>query len=154
MLHYRTGGGVVVNKRAEFLVLERQVQRDGQSVHEIRLPKGHIDEGETVEVCALREVGEESGYWNLKINAFLGVTRSVFKRYQKEINRIEYYYLMTFINSDETCGEARPVDEEEALFIPCWLAPEEACTALTFPGEQEIALRAYLFLQAGKKVFP
>ena len=55
---YAAGGGVVVHD-GRVLVL-RRYSRD-----EIRLPKGHVDPGETVQEAALREVREESGYAGL-----------------------------------------------------------------------------------------
>ncbi|MBP7869635.1 MAG: NUDIX hydrolase, partial [Candidatus Hydrogenedentes bacterium] len=48
-LSYTTAGGVVINARGEILALSRTVMRDGGPVHELRLPKGHIDPGETAE---------------------------------------------------------------------------------------------------------
>lgn len=145
--HYVTAGGVVVNKRRELLTLERHIRRAGTEVHEIRLPKGHVDPGEGLEACALREVGEESGYWNLEISAFLGVTHSHFQHDDKKIDRSEYYYLLAFATADETRGEAQPVSEEEALFRPRWLSPDEACQLVTYASEKEIVHRARLYLK-------
>ena len=47
------GGGIVFNKRGEFLVIERRGVWD--------LPKGKVDAGETIEEAAVREVREECG---------------------------------------------------------------------------------------------
>lgn len=144
---YVTAGGVVVNKKGEFLVLERYVRRSGHVIHELRLPKGHIDAGETAEQCALREVGEESGYWNLKISSYLGEVHSRFQRDHKIIERTEHYYLMTFIDADEERGEAQPVGEEEALFVPRWVLPSEICKTMTYASEKEIVCRAESYLK-------
>src|SRR5690349_7360504 len=38
------------------------------------LPKGKLDEGETIEACALREVREETGIGNLELGSLVGVT--------------------------------------------------------------------------------
>jgi ADP-ribose pyrophosphatase YjhB (NUDIX family) len=145
--HYVTAGGVLVNKKQQLLLLERHVHRAGNLVHEIRLPKGHVDPGEALETCALREVGEESGYWDLEITAFLGVTNSRFHHENKEIQRTEYYYLMAFPGDDEKRGQPQPVSEEEALFEALWLAPDEACRSLSFSSEKEMARRARLYLK-------
>ena len=53
--HHRTAGGVVLDAEGRMLVLVRDVVRDGATVHEVRLPKGHIDPGETEEQAARRE---------------------------------------------------------------------------------------------------
>ena len=50
---YETGGGVVVHE-GKVLLLDRPKRG------EVRLPKGHIDPGETPEMTALRETTEES----------------------------------------------------------------------------------------------
>ena len=69
---YKSAGGVVLNDAGQVLLLERHVPREDTASYEIRLPKGHIKKRETVEEAALREVGEESGYWGLEIVADLG----------------------------------------------------------------------------------
>lgn len=46
-------GGVVVNGRGERLMIRRNGRWD--------LPKGHVEPGESTEVCAVREIREETG---------------------------------------------------------------------------------------------
>ncbi len=47
------GGGLVLNEEGALLMIYRRGKWD--------LPKGKLDEGETIEACALREVKEETG---------------------------------------------------------------------------------------------
>ena len=54
-IRYQAAGGVVVDDD-QVLVLLRP-SRD-----EIRLPKGHVERGESARQPAMREVREESGY--------------------------------------------------------------------------------------------
>lgn len=49
----RAGGGAVWNEQQEILFIHRRGKWD--------LPKGKLDEGETIEHCAQREVEEETG---------------------------------------------------------------------------------------------
>jgi len=60
-------GGLVWNEKNELLMIFRQGKWD--------LPKGKIDEGETLEECAIREVQEETGLSNLILGSFVGVTQ-------------------------------------------------------------------------------
>ncbi len=145
-LSYTTAGGVVINARGEILALSRTVMRDGGPVHELRLPKGHIDPGETAEQAALREVGEESGYWDVEIVADLGLAHSSFFRDGTQYERDERYFLMRL--TDGKRRNTMPVNEEEALFEPNWLLPEVAAGKISFPTERDFAARAFLMVGA------
>ena len=137
---YKTAGGVVINKKQEILTLARTVMRDGGPVEELRLPKGHIDPGETDEEAAMREVGEESGYWQVEIIADLGESHSSFELDGVRYERDEHYFLMRL--TDERRSAPQPVSAEEALFSPCWFEAAEAPMKLTYPTEGMMAQRA------------
>lgn len=142
---HRTAGGVVINDAGEMLVLVRDVLRDGVSVHEVRLPKGHIDEGETEEGAARREVQEESGYGGVEIVDDLGSAVSEFHFKGRAHIRTERYFLMRL--TDPKRGAPAPTHADEALFQPAWLAPEDAAAQLTYESEQGFARRAIKALQ-------
>jgi 8-oxo-dGTP pyrophosphatase MutT (NUDIX family) len=59
-------GGLVLNDANELLMMFRRGKWD--------LPKGKLDPGETLEVCALREVKEETGLQELILGEKAGVT--------------------------------------------------------------------------------
>ncbi len=137
---HTVAGGVVLNDAGRVLVLVRDVPRDECIIHEIRLPKGHIDPGETAEQAALREVGEESGYWKVAITGDLGVAHSSFDFNGKHHERDERYFLMRL---EDTLREApRSTGSEEDLFVPQWLALEDAESSVTYASEQEFIRRA------------
>lgn len=140
IIEYATAGGAVVRAQRELLTLSRVVTRAGRALNELRLPKGHIDPGETAAEAAVREVGEESGYWRVTIVADLGVVHSSFACEGVQYERDERYFLMTL--SDAHREAPQPVSAEEALFEPCWVSLDEAPTLLSYPSEQEIAARA------------
>ena len=52
-------GGLVTNKHNELLMIFRRAKWD--------LPKGKLDEGESIEACAVREVEEETGIKNISL---------------------------------------------------------------------------------------
>jgi 8-oxo-dGTP pyrophosphatase MutT (NUDIX family) len=139
--YHDTAGGVVVDESGRILVLERDVARAAGTLHEVRLPKGHVDEGETHEEAAVREVGEESGYWKVTVEADLGTAHTRFTFHGIQHERDEHYYLMRA--QADARGET-DFDEgsEEALFTPTWLAPGDALARMTFDTERDFVGRA------------
>lgn len=93
-------------------------------------PKGHIENNETLEQAALREVKEEIGLDNLKIRRYLGMlTRQSIERTGKKVIKDIHIFLMETNNyihqkSDEkyqwfSFDEAQKVllDEEKIFLI-------------------------------------
>ena len=130
---YVAAGGIVV-RDGDVLVLERSKQ------DEIRLPKGHVEPGETPRETALRETAEESGYRSVRIRDDLGVQEVMFTRRRRRVLRAERYFLMHLADPRE-----RPTNGE-AQFDPVWLPLEKALDLLTFEAERDWLRRARLFL--------
>lgn len=104
---------------------------------EVRLPKGHVEPGETVQQAALREVAEETGYVDLRIMADLGVQQVAFEDPERRVARSERYFLM--VPRDDPEGPRRRGEDK---FDPQWLPWDEALDALTFEAEREWVRRA------------
>lgn len=133
---YKSAGGVVVSSTGELvLVLLRSKRLEPDSRSEVRLPKGHIESGESTRQAALREVREESGLSNLKVLADLGEKPVSFTWNGVRYLRHERYFLMT---SRPDKGHDRPEEQFERLWLP-WA---DAVRDLTFEAEQEWVLRA------------
>lgn len=143
--YHKTAGGVVINSKNEVLVIVRDIERDGDVVHEVRLPKGHIDPGETPEKAAIREVCEESGYCHLRIAKDLGTGHSSFTFRGKNHERDEHYYLMEL--TDPSHEPPQPMSDEEALFEPVWLPLGEASGQMTYETERDFVCRAWKLVQ-------
>lgn len=140
--YYETGGGVVIDGRGRLLMLERWVDRDGVRVHELRLPKGHIDPGERPEEAARREVCEESGYCDLETIAPLGEQTVEFIFRDRQVRRREFYFLMRLRSPYRRAPDVAP-DSEEALFEVRWAVdPAAAERGLTYESEREFVRRA------------
>ncbi len=134
---YRAAGGVVRHAAGRVLLIERSI--DG--VHEIRLPKGHIDPGETPEAAALREVCEETGYCDLRIVADLGWSVTSFETSRERVMRDERYYLMAL--RSEHWQPPHFQSDQEALYRNRWVSSfDEAEALLTFAGERAVIGRA------------
>ncbi len=128
---YQTGGGVVIHQQ-QMLLLRRP------SRQEMRLPKGHIDPGETPVVTALRETTEESGYSDLTIVADLGSQQVAFAHQGQQYMRTEYYFLLALQSEAQI---ERPA-EDRLQFEIVWLPLAEAVSALTFDAEKTVARKA------------
>ena len=79
-------GGLVYNDRKEILFIYRNKRWD--------LPKGKVEDGETLEESAIREVMEETGVKDLEIVRFLRNTYHVFKRKDKYRLKVTHWYEM------------------------------------------------------------
>jgi len=130
MLHYTAAGGVVVLDN-QVLVL----RRPGRA--EVRLPKGHVEETESAQQTALREVVEESGYADLEILCDLGQQVVEFDYQGQHVVRDERYFLMAATSSRQVAREPK-----EFQFIPDWLGWDDALAELTFEPEREWLRRA------------
>ncbi|MDQ4077980.1 MAG: NUDIX domain-containing protein [Chloroflexota bacterium] len=140
--YYESAGGVVLDARGGVLLLERYVPREDGLRHEVRLPKGHIDSGETVEEAALREVCEESGYCEVEVLAPLGENTVEYEHRGELVTRKEHYFLMRLRRDKRRKPDVAP-NSEEALFEVRWASDlTEAENLLTYDGEKLFCRRA------------
>jgi 8-oxo-dGTP diphosphatase len=95
------------------------------------LPKGKLDDGETWEACALREVREETGCEG-RIATFAGAMSYVPRNNPK----IVLYWHMELTREGKL--EAKFRDEIDEI---AWLTPEEALARLDYAGERRIVQR-------------
>ncbi len=119
------------------MVLLRRNRPGPDGRPEIRLPKGHIEPGESRSRAAIREVEEEAGLSGMEILADLGHQTVEFDWKGHHYIRDESYYLMG--QGLETVP-VRPEKQFERL----WLAWGEALARVTFEAEREWLRRARL----------
>lgn len=82
----QAGGGLVENEKHEWLLIFRRGKWD--------LPKGKLDDGETIEQCAVREVQEETGLQKVKLKNKITVTYHTYDEYGKHILKESHWYKM------------------------------------------------------------
>jgi len=118
----QAGGGLVKNKNQEILMIFRREKWD--------LPKGKLDEGETIEECAKREVEEETGLSHLKIIKPITITYHTYILFGKHNLKETHWYLMNASGDEKLI----PQTEEEITEI-IWAKKEELSKYLmnTFP---------------------
>ena len=132
---YQAAGGVVTRADGTWFLL---LERPGRG--EVRLPKGHVEPGETVEQAAVREVQEETGYADVEIAVDLGsITHTFYNdRADAEVTRTESYFLMRLTTERTYDG---PQYEHEH-FTRRWVKRADAERLLTYETEREFVRRA------------
>lgn len=133
---YASAGGVIINGDQVLVLL-------GIQKEELRLPKGHVEDGETPEQAAMREVAEESGYFQTSILKDLGQEEVIFDfKHSREgwmhVVRTERYFLME-LSSDATQPLSGP---DAGRYRPRWISLDDAVANLTFEAEREWVRRA------------
>lgn len=79
-------GGIVENEHGAILMMFRRGKWD--------LPKGKLDEGESLEECAKREVEEETGLRNIEMGELIDVTTHLYTEKGTEIEKETWWYAM------------------------------------------------------------
>jgi 8-oxo-dGTP pyrophosphatase MutT (NUDIX family) len=148
--YYRCAGGVVIDEASRVLLIQRDIVRGERMLHEVRLPKGRVEPGETDAEAATREVAEETGYHGTAILADLGISENRFEPLGGDaVRRDEHYFLMRV--SSEERAIAAPQSAEEALYTNVWTDLAEAERRLTYASERMFLARARAALPSGDR---
>lgn len=111
-------GGLVKNKKDEILLIYRREKWD--------LPKGKLDEDETVENCAIREVKEETGLKDLQVIKPLESTFHTYVQDGKDILKETHWFLM------EATGNEKLIPQtEEDISKILWVNKKELSNYMT-----------------------
>ena len=105
------------------------------------LPKGHIEEGETAEEAAVREVAEETGIQADVIRA-LGVIDYWFTGDDRRVHKVVHHFLLEAYSGTITVENDPDCEAEEARWIPVRTLADE----LAFPNERKMAQAAAALL--------
>jgi 8-oxo-dGTP pyrophosphatase MutT (NUDIX family) len=124
-----SAGGVVyrsVGGEVEVAIAEQRDRISAKTT--IRLPKGKIDPGESLEQAAVREVVEETGFQS-RVVCPLGSTQYFYNDPGGRVSKEVHYFLMEWIDAEqlELDGEMDRV---------YWTSIAEAQRTLTFENEQ------------------
>ena len=120
-------GGVVVDDRGEALLMRRNGRWD--------LPKGHIEPGESPEVCAAREIAEETGIRAEVVRPLCDTWHAYWfpKTARWELKRTHWFLLRG--------GEGVPTPQtEEGVEEVVWCSPARAAeyAAQAFPTVRRV----------------
>jgi 8-oxo-dGTP pyrophosphatase MutT (NUDIX family) len=119
----QAGGGLVDNGKQAYLFMFRRGKWD--------LPKGKLDAGETLEQCAVREVGEETGLSAVQLASPLLITYHTYDENGKHILKETHWYRMSVSGHHV---EIPMPDERVAKF-----QQYEAITEIVWADKEKIA---------------
>lgn len=128
----QSAGGVVVRRAADgplFLLI-----RD--PYHNWGLPKGHIEEGETAEQAARREVAEETGVRDLELLGDVATIDWYFQDRRDRVHKFCRFFLFASATSD-----TRP-EAGEGISACVWLPYEDALERITYDNAREVLREA------------
>jgi ADP-ribose pyrophosphatase YjhB (NUDIX family) len=130
-----SAGGLVVDTTGKLgLLIGRRDQKDASGKKILwSLPKGHIEEGETPEQAALREVAEETGIQS-EITKSLGVIDFWFMAGGKRIHKTVHHYLF------RESGGLLAAQESEVDEV-AWFPLGEIIDKLAYPDEKKLIAR-------------
>ena len=130
-----SAGGLVIDSTGKLgLLIGRRDQKDSTGKKILwSLPKGHIEEGETPEQAALREVAEETGIQS-EIEKSLGVIDFWFMAGGKRIHKTVHHYLF------RESGGLLAAQESEVDEV-AWFPLNEIIDKLAYPDEKKLIAR-------------
>ena len=119
----QAGDGWVQNGHEQYLFMLRRGKWD--------LPKGKLDPGETLEQCAVREVGEETGLKRVRLDGPLLVTYHTYDESGHHILKETHWYRMT-----TSPDQAITPQQEEQITELVWVEAGQIGRLLknTFPS--------------------
>jgi len=128
-----TAGGVIFrrNKKGEVNFLLYQDARDRWTI-----PKGHIEPGETAQVTARREIGEETGLKNIELHGWLGKVNFRYRRIDKLVLMTTQVYLVKALDPNEK------LQKEEWMNGLKWFSFHEALDEVEYEDIGKLILLA------------
>lgn len=128
-----TAGGIVFrrDKKGDVEILLIQDHKDRWTI-----PKGHIEEGETAQEAARREIGEEAGLHDIDMLGWLGKIHFRYRRIDKLVLITQQVYLMRV----KTSGNE--IQKEEWMNGIKWFSFNEALDLIEYEDIGKLMLLA------------
>ena len=105
------------------------------------LPKGHVEEGETLEQAAVRETIEETGYQNIKIISPLKTLHIEYTWAEdNSLNKKDIHWFLAELVNDKKSKRNLTEGEKKREIRQKWVSLAEAYKLLKFDDEREILM--------------
>lgn len=104
------------------------------------LPKGHIEQGETAEQTAMREVAEETGIRG-SVLASLGSIDYWFVTEGRRVHKTVHHYLLRFLGGELS-------DEDVEVTEVAWVPLSELASRLAYADERKLAAIASQLIES------
>ncbi len=118
-------GGIVINSYKEILFIYRNDKWD--------LPKGKVEENETIPEAAIREVQEECGIKKIEIEDFIMSTYHIYTENEREILKVSHWFRMYSLDNKKSILKPQI---EEGITKAVWKDKNKIKNALqnTYPN--------------------
>lgn len=118
----------------------------------VSFPRGKIEEGESIEETAIREVKEETGY-DAHIITPVGVDEYEFNMDENHYCWKVTLFMMALDDKKQQPIPNRQAYEEAAGFENLWLTIDDAKKMLTYQGSKDLLDKALSIVEAENIVF-
>jgi 8-oxo-dGTP pyrophosphatase MutT (NUDIX family) len=129
-----SAGGVVYRRDGDAVEVILASRRTRRGELAWGLAKGGIEEGETMEAAAIREVREETGL-TAEIEGSLGDTKYFYVWEDTRIRKTVHFFLMRHTGGD-------PHDRDDEMEEVRWFPMERALKRAAYRGERDVLQRA------------
>jgi len=136
-----TAGGIVWRrtKKGSIEILLIQDTKDRWTI-----PKGHIEEGETPKETAEREINEETGLKEMKMQSWLGKINFRYRRQQSLVLMTTEIFLV------EAIGDTDDITPEEWMKGIKWMSTNDALDKIEYDDIGKIILLGLKKIRQGK----
>jgi mutator protein MutT len=131
-----SAGGLVVDEGQANAVIIGRLDRKGRLLWS--LPKGHIEDGETPEQTAVREVKEETGITGTVVRP-LGSIDYWFVAENRRVHKTVHHYLLTALSGELS-------DEDTEVTEVAWVALDDLDDRLAYADERRLVRKAMQLL--------
>ena len=138
VVNHNTAGCYLVRRNVngtEILLIYNKWSKDNEGWV---LPKGHVEDGESLEQAAIRETIEETGYQNIKIICPLKTLHIEYPGENGVINKKDIHWFLAELIDNNKLKRNLTEGEKNREIKQKWVTFDEAIAMLKFDDEREI----------------